>query len=148
MSIFQKGGLHVHKSEDYINHTQNKKEREITLLIIIDISSKPKQMAYRGKYSPASFFSKIFCKKQKRIGIKLVKISYSMKFNRQQYSIYLLNAIEKCRKASLSDNTIKDNYHISTIYNNHTEYYVHTKNSQNVHFFWGKKLTNVLMKKI
>lgn len=27
MSVFQKGGLHVYKSEDYINHTQNKKER-------------------------------------------------------------------------------------------------------------------------
>lgn len=107
MSIFQKGGLHVNKSEDYINHTQNKKEREITLLIIIDISSKPEQMAYRGKYSPASFFSKIFCKKQKRIGIKLVKISYSMKFKKQQYSIYLLNAIEKCKKASLGDKQSK-----------------------------------------
>lgn len=32
--------------------------------MIIDISSKPKQIAYNGKWSPASFFCKAFCMKK------------------------------------------------------------------------------------
>lgn len=37
---------------------------EFTLLMIIVRSSKPKQMAYNGKWSPASFFSIILCRQK------------------------------------------------------------------------------------